>query len=162
MWHRLIQTFVDNPVNESSPCIVRGERQRIMLKLKIIVSMLAVAGMTIFILGDTYLTTGLSVACAAVALPMSIHLAFKWFMKLMDYSSDGLLWLSSIVLAIISGSMAISVLQDIGITDIALSAAIDPVQKVAGVGQYISIASSISILIAVVATSSPTCDDSKG
>ena len=45
-----------------------------MLKLKIIVSMLAVAGMTIFILGDTYLTTGLFVACAAVALPMSIYL----------------------------------------------------------------------------------------
>ena len=55
--------------------------------------------------------------------------------------------------------MAISVLQDIGITDIALSAAIDPVQKVAGVGQYISIASSISILIAVVVPSSPMRDD---
>ena len=55
--------------------------------------------------------------------------------------------------------MAISVLQDIGITDIALSAAIDPVQKVSGVGQYISIASSISILIAVVVPSSPMRDD---
>ena len=130
-----------------------------MLKLKIIVSMLAVAGMTIFILGDTYLTTGLSVACAAVALPMSIHLAFKWFMKLMDYSSDGLLWLSSIVLAIISGSMAISVLQDIGAVDTVLSAVIDPVQKIETVGYYTSSLSSIAILLAVIIPQSPMRDD---
>ena len=130
-----------------------------MLKLKIIVSMLAVAGMTIFILGDTYLTTGLSVACAAVALPMSIYLTFRWFMKLMDYLSDSLLWLSSIVLAVISGLIAISVLQDIGAMNIPLSATIDNAQKLGDVGQYVSIASSISILIAVVVPRSPKCDN---
>lgn len=117
-----------------------------MLKLKIIVSMLAVAGMTIFILGDTYLTTGLSVACAAVALPMSIYLTFRWFMKL-------ILWLSSIVLAVISGSMAISVLQDIGAMDAPLSATIDNALKMGDVGQYVSIASSVSILLSLIAPS---------
>ncbi len=153
MWHKLIQTFVDNPVNESSPYVSQVERQCIMLKLKIIVSMLAVAGMTIFILGDTYLTTGLSVACAAVALPMSIYLTFRWFMKLMDYLSDSLLWLSSIVLAVISGSMAISVLQDIGAMDAPLSATIDNTLKMGDVGQYVSIASSVSILLSLIAPS---------
>ncbi len=126
-----------------------------MLKLKIIVSMLAVAGMTIFILGDTYLTTGLSVACAAVALPMSIHLAFRW----LEGPHDFLPWVFSVVWILTSGMMAIGVLQDIGITDIALSTAIDPVQKVAGVGYYISFTSIISILLAVIVPRAPMRDD---
>lgn len=126
-----------------------------MLKLKIIVSMLAVAGTTIFILGDTYLTTGLSVACAAVALPMSIHLAFRW----LEGSHDFLPWVFSVVWILTSGLIAIGVLQDIGITDIALSTAIDPVRKVEGVGYYISFTSIISILLAVIVPRSPTCDD---
>ena len=158
MWHKLIQTFVDNPVNESSPYISRVERQRIMLKFKLMTAILAVAGMTIFILGDTYLTTGLSVACAAVALPMSIHLVFRW----LEGPHDFLPWVFSVVWILTSGLMAIGVLQDIGITDIALSTAIDPVQKVAGVGYYISFTSIISILLAVVVPSSPMRDDDKG
>lgn len=64
-----------------------------MLKLKLMTATLAVAGMTIFILGDTYLTTGLSVACAAVALPMSIYLTFRWLEGLHDF----LPWVFSVV-----------------------------------------------------------------
>lgn len=41
-----------------------------MLKLKIIVSMLAVSSMTLLLTGSTYLTASLAVVCAAVALPM--------------------------------------------------------------------------------------------
>lgn len=147
-------TFVDNPVDEGSPYATREERH-IMLKLKIIVSMLAVAGMTIFILGDTYLTTGLSVACAAVALPMSIHLVFRW----LEGPHDFLPWVFSVVWILTSGLIAIGVLQDIGITDIALSTAIDPARKVEGVGYYISFTSIISVLLAVIVPRSPTCDD---
>ena len=55
--------------------------------------------------------------------------------------------------------MAIGVLQDIGITDIALSTTIDPARKVEGVGYYISFTSIISILLAVIVPRSPTCDD---
>ena len=126
-----------------------------MLKLKLMTATLAVAGMTIFILGDTYLTTGLSVACAAVALSMSIYLTFRW----LEGSHDFLPWVFSVVWTLTSGLMAIGVLQDIGITDIALSTAIDPVQKVEGVGYYISFTSIISILLAVIVPRSPTCDD---
>ena len=147
-------TFVDNPVDEGSPYATREERHN-MLKLKIIVSMLAVAGMTIFILGDTYLTTGLSVACAAVALPMSIHLVFRW----LEGPHDFLPWVFSVVWILTSGLMAIGVLQDIGITDIALSTTIDPARKVEGVGYYISFTSIISIFLAVIVPRSPTCDE---
>lgn len=126
-----------------------------MLKLKLMTATLAVAGMTIFILGDTYLTTGLSVACAAVALPMSIYLTFRW----LEGSHDFLPWVFSVVWILTSGLMAIGVLQDIGITDIALSTAIDPVQKVEGVGYYISFTSIISILLAVIVPRAPMRDD---
>jgi len=71
----------------------------------------------------------------------------------MDYLSDSLLWLSSIVLAVISGSMAISVLQDIGAMDAPLSATIDNTLKMGDVGQYVSIASSVSILLSLIAPS---------
>lgn len=126
-----------------------------MLKLKIIIATLGVAGMITLLLGDTYLTTGLAVICTAVALPLSIHLAFRW-----AEGPHGILpRIFSVVWVLISGLMAVSVLQDIGITDIALSATIDPVRKVEGAGYYVSSTSLVSILLAVIVLRSPKCDN---
>lgn len=41
-----------------------------MLKLKIATASLALAGMMLIILGDTYMSATLAVVCTAVALPM--------------------------------------------------------------------------------------------
>ena len=49
-----------------------------MLKLKIIVSMLAVAGMVMLLMGGTYLTASLAVICTAVALPLAGYLTWKY------------------------------------------------------------------------------------
>ena len=124
-----------------------------MLKLKIATASLALAGLVLLLMGSTYLTTSLAVLCTAIALFLALHLTFRYFMRLMDYLSDSLLWLSSIVLAVISGSMAISVLQDIGAMDAPLSATIDNTLKMGDVGQYVSIASSVSILLSLIAPS---------
>ena len=49
-----------------------------MLKLKIIVSMLAVSSMTLLLTGSTYLTASLAVVCAAMALPMGGYLMWRY------------------------------------------------------------------------------------
>ena len=41
-----------------------------MLKLKVATASLALAGMILLILGDTYMSAALAVVCTAVALPM--------------------------------------------------------------------------------------------
>ena len=55
---------------------------------------------------------------------------------------------------------AASMLQYIGAMDVPLSATIDNAQKMGDVGQYVSIANIVSILLSVsVPRRSPTCDD---
>ena len=70
-------TFVDNPVNESSPCMIQKEETSHAKTQNHCLDASRSRHDDLF-LGDTYLTTGLSVACAAVALPMSIYLTFRW------------------------------------------------------------------------------------
>ena len=128
-----------------------------MLKLKIATASLALAGLILLLMGSTYLTTSCSIICTAAALSLSLHLVFRWFTgKQHDY----LLWFFLAAACIISGSMAISVLQDVGAVDTALSAVIDPVQKIETVGYYTSSLNSIAILLAVIVPRSPMHDDS--
>ena len=128
-----------------------------MLKLKLMTAILAVAGLVMFLMGSTYLTTSCSVICTAAALSLSLHLVFRW---LTGEQYDYLLWFFLAGAYIISGSMAISVLQYIGAMDVPLSATIDNAQKMGDVGQYVSIANIVSILLSVsVPRRSPTCDD---
>ena len=68
MWHKLIQTFVDNPVNEGSPCISR--KGVTVLKLKLAVASLALTSLILLLMGSTYFTAAAAIACAAMALPM--------------------------------------------------------------------------------------------
>ena len=126
-----------------------------MLKLKIATASLALAGLVLLLMGSTYLTTSLAVLCTAIALFLALHLTFRW----LEGSHDFLPWVFSVVWILTSGLMAIGVLQDIGITDIALSTTIDPARKVEGVGYYISFTSIISIFLAVIVPRSPTCDE---
>ena len=130
-----------------------------MLKLKIIVSMLAVAGLVMLLMGSTYLTTSLAVICTAIALPLALHLTFRWFV---EDSHDSLLWFFSVVWVIMSVLGATNALQDIGAMDVPLSATIDPVWKVVGVGYHVSLMSLVSILLAVVVPRSPKCSDDDG
>ena len=127
-----------------------------MLKLKIAVASIALTGLVLLLIGDTYLTTICSVICTAAALSLSFHLVFRWFT---GEQYDYLLLFFLAAAYIISGSMAISVLQDIGAVDTVLSAVIDPVQKIETVGYYTSSLNSIAILLAVIIPSSPKRND---
>lgn len=127
-----------------------------MLKLKIATAALASVGLVVLLMGSTYMTTAVAVICTAIALPLSLHLAFRWFV---EDSHDGLLWFFSIVWVILSVLRATSALQYIGAMDVPLSTTIDPVQKVVGVGYHVSSMSLVSILLAVIVPRSPKCDN---
>ena len=131
-----------------------------MLKLKIATASLALAGLVLLLMGSTYMTTAMAVFCTAMALTLALHLTYRWFV---EDSHDGLLWFFSIVWAIMSVLGATSILQDIGTMDVPLSATIDNAQKMGDVGQYVSIANIVSILLSVsIPRRSPTCDDDDG
>lgn len=149
MWHKLIQTFVDNPVSKSSPCIVRVERQHIMLKLKIMTTALAVASLILLLTGSTYFTAALSVICTATTLLPAGYLMWRW---LLDEKPS---WFHSITWAALSGLIAARALKDIGIIDIPLGTVMSP-EKVAELGSFASFMSILPIFLAVVVPSSPT------
>ena len=136
--------------------LVYLEKESVMLKLKLAVAFVALTGLVLLLMGSTYLTVSLAIICTAVALALSLHLVFRWFT---GEQHDYLLWFFLVAAYIISGSMAISVLQDIGAVDTVLSAVIDPVQKIETVGYYTSSLSSIAILLAVIIPQSPMRDD---
>lgn len=128
-----------------------------MLKLKITTTVLALAGLVLLLMGATYFTAAAAIVCTAMAWPLAFHLTFRWFV---EDSHDGLLWLWSVVWVIMSVLTAASMLQYIGAMDVPLSATIDNAQKMGDVGQYVSIANIVSILLSVsVPRRSPTCDD---
>lgn len=133
-----------------------------MMKLKLAAAVLALIGMTSLLMGGSYLTVVVAVICTATALPLSLHLTFRWFV---EDSHDGLLWFWSVVWVIMSVMAAASVLQNIGAVDVPLSATIDNTQKIGDVGQYVSSTNIVSILLSVVIPrSSPkrSDDDNKG
>ena len=128
-----------------------------MLKLKITTTVLALAALVLLLMGGTYFTAAAAIVCTAMAWPLAFHLTFRWFA---EDPHDGLLWLWSVVWVIMSVLTAASMLQYIGAMDVPLSATIDNAQKMGDVGQYVSIANIVSILLSVsVPRRSPTCDD---
>ncbi len=126
------------------------------MKLKLTAAVLALIGMTSLLMGGSYLTVVVAVICTATALPLSLHLTFRWFV---EDPHDGLLWFWSVVWATISVMAAASMLQYIGVVDVPLSAAIDNAQKIGEVRQYVSYANIVSILLAVIIPQSPKCDN---
>lgn len=49
-----------------------------MLKLKIAATSMALAGMMLLILGDTYMSVSLAIGCTEVATMLALHAALKW------------------------------------------------------------------------------------
>lgn len=127
-----------------------------MLKLKITTTVLALAGLVLLLMGATYFTAAAAIVCTAMAWPLAFHLTFRWFV---EDPHDGLLWLWSVVWVIMSVLTAASMLQYIGAMDVPLSATIDNAQKMGDVGQYVSIANIVSILLSVIVPRSPKCDN---
>ncbi len=125
-----------------------------MLKLKIIIATLGLAGMITLLLGDTYLTAGLAVICTAMATPLSMHLTLKWMLPEENGLRKFLLtvWTFSFMLA------AIYVIRELGIYGTPLSAPIDFTQKIRVAGDHVSSMNALSVILAVIA---PSCSSTK-
>ena len=122
-----------------------------MLKLKIATASLALAGMMLIILGDTYMSAALAVVCTAVALPLAGHLAWRWLLH--DHSLvPFVLWVP------VAELPALYAFKDLGVMDTPLGATIEP-EKMDTLGGFVALISAIAILLAVVIPSSPMRDD---
>lgn len=125
-----------------------------MLKLKIIVSMLAVSSMTLLLTGSTYLTASLAVVCAAVALPMGGYLMWRYLIPEDHSLIPFVLWVP------VSELPTLHALRDLGVMNVPLGATppIEP-EKMTALGGFIAFTSAIAILLAVTVPTSPTRDD---
>ena len=122
-----------------------------MLKLKIATASMALAGMMLIILGDTYMSATLAVVCTAVALPLAGHLAWRWLLH--DHSLvPFVLWVP------VAELPALYAFKDLGVMDTPLGATIEP-EKMDTLGGFVALISAIAILLAVVIPSSPMRDD---
>ena len=131
-----------------------------MLKLKIATAALALAGMMLLILGDTYMSATLAVICTAVALPMGGYLVWRYLIPDDHSLVPFVLWVP------VAELPALYAFKDLGVMDTPLGATIEP-DKAISLGGFIALTSAISVLIAVIAPSSPkydnnSDDDNKG
>ena len=150
MWHKLIQTFVDNPVNESSPCISR--KGVTVLKLKLAVASLALTSLILLLMGSTYFTAAAAIACAAMALPMGGYLMWRYLIPEDHSLIPFILWIP------VAELPTLYALRDLRVMDTPLGATIEP-DKVASLGGFVAFTSAIAILLAVTVPTSPTRDD---
>ena len=123
-----------------------------MLKLKITTAALALAGMMLLILGDTYMSATLAVICAAVALPMGGYLVWRYLIPDDHSLVPFVLWVP------VAELPALYAFKDLGVMDTPLGATIEP-EKMDTLGGFVALISAIAILLAVVIPSSPMRDD---
>ena len=123
-----------------------------MLKLKIATASLALAGMMLIILGDTYMSATLAVVCTAVALPMGGYLVWRYLIPDDHSLIPFVLWVP------VAELPALYAFKDIGVMDTPLGATIEP-EKMDTLGGFVALISVIAILLAVVIPSSPMRDD---
>ncbi|WP_243812372.1 hypothetical protein LRM48_002205 [Candidatus Nanosynbacter sp. TM7-008] len=123
-----------------------------MLKLKIIVSMLAVAGMVMLLMGGTYLTASLAVICTAVALPLAGYLTWKYLIPDDHSLVPFVLWVP------VAELPALYAFRDLGVMNTPLGVTIEP-DKVISLGGFVALTNAIAILLAVVVPRSPKRDD---
>ena len=123
-----------------------------MLKLKIATASLALAGMMLIILGDTYMSATLAVVCTAVALPLAGYLTWKYLIPDDHSLVPFVLWVP------VAELPALYAFKDLGVMDTPLGATIEP-EKMTTLGGFIAFTSAIAILLAVVIPSSPMRDD---
>ena len=126
-----------------------------MLKLKIATASLALAGMMLIILGDTYMSATLAVVCTAVALPMGGYLVWRYLIPDDHSLIPFVLWVP------VAELPALYAFKDLGVMGTPLGTTIEPA-KAASLGGFVALTSAIAIVVAVVVPSSPTCDDDDG
>lgn len=125
-----------------------------MLKLKITVTALALASLDLIIIGDTYLTASAAIACTAMALPLAGYLVWRWLLPGDNSRIPFILWVP------VSELPALRAFKELGVMSTPLGATIEP-DKVATLGGFVALTSTIAILLAVsVPRQSPTRDDS--
>ena len=123
-----------------------------MLKLKITVTALALVSLDLIIIGDTYLTASAAIACTAMALPLAGYLAWRWQVPGDNSRIPFILWVP------VSELPALRAFKELGVMSTPLGATIEP-DKVATLGGFVALTSTIAILLAVIVPSSPTHDN---
>ena len=124
-----------------------------MLKLKIAVASLALTSMALLITGGTYFTAAAAIACTAMALPLTGYLAWRWLLPGDNSRIPFILWVPVAELPVIRA------FKELGAMSTPLGATIEP-DKVATLGGFVALTSTIAILLAVIVPRSPKCDDS--
>lgn len=131
-----------------------------MLKLKIAVASLALTSMALLITGGTYFTAAAAIVCTAMALPLTGYLAWRWLLPGDNSRIPFILWVP------VSELPALRAFKELGVMSTPLGATIEP-GKVATLGGFVALTSTIAILLAVIVPRSPKCnnnsdDDNKG
>lgn len=122
------------------------------MKLKVATASLALAGMILLILGDTYMSVALAVVCTAVALPMGGYLVWRYLIPDDHSLVPFVLWVP------VAELPALYAFKDLGVMDTPLGATIEP-EKMDTLGGFVALISTIAILLAVTVPTSPTRDD---
>lgn len=123
-----------------------------MLKLKIAVASLALTSMALLITGGTYFTAAAAIACTAMALPLAGYLAWRWQVPDDNSRIPFILWVPVAELPVIRA------FKELGVMSTPLGATIEP-DKVATLGGFVALTSTIAILLAVIVPRSPKCDN---
>ena len=123
-----------------------------MLKLKIAVASLALTSMALLITGGTYFTAAAAIACTAMALPLAGYLVWRWLLPGDNSRIPFILWVP------VSELPALRAFKELGVMSTPLGATIEP-DKVATLGGFVALTSTIAILLAVIVPRSPTHDN---
>ena len=123
-----------------------------MFKLKLMTAILTVAGLLLFLMGGTYFTATGAIVCMAMALPLTGYLAWRWLLPHDHSRIPFILWVP------VSELPTLYAFKDLGVLNVPLGATIEP-DKVTSLGGFIALTSTITILLAVIIPTSPTCDD---
>lgn len=123
-----------------------------MLKLKLAVASLALTSLILVLIGSTYFTAAATIACTAMALPLAGYLAWRWQVPDDNSRIPFILWVPVAELPVIRA------FKELGVMSTPLGATIEP-DKVATLGGFVALTSTIAILLAVIVPSSPKCDN---
>lgn len=123
-----------------------------MFKLKLMTAVLTVAGLILFLMGGTYFTATGAIVCMAMALPLTGYLVWRYLIPDDHSLVPFALWVP------VAELPALYAFKDLGVMDTPLGATIEP-DKVASLGGFVALISTIAILLAVTVPTSPTRDD---
>lgn len=122
------------------------------MKLKLAVASLALTGLILVIMGSTYFTAAAAIACTAMALPLAGYLVWRWTLPDDNSRIPFILWVPVAELPVIRA------FKELGVMSTPLGATIEP-DKVATLGGFVALTSTIAILLAVIVPRSPKCDN---